>query len=1147
MSDNLGVRRRRWIDLIIFLVYLGIALGVTWPLVLDLDSHFPGDSNDSLHHYWNGWWVKRALSAGQSPYWTPYLYYPDGLSLVSHDFAWFNIGIWLILEPLLGGFVAYNWGILISLALCGFGAFLLAYELTGDVRVAFLAGLLYQAWPFRLHQLDRPNLASTQWIPLFLLFLMRSVDQGKWWQGALTGVFLALTGYTRWQQLIPAAILGGVYLISTVPARLASWRRWGPALLLAGSVSALLLAPPAVMLLRQQQSAPAELLRPDEEASMQTDVLAYFTPSRFHSLLGPITQRAYARYYPDRSEPRRYPAYIGVTALVLVVLGVWKARWRSVPWVAMALTLILLALGPVLRVNGQLYRAVPMPYRLAARLPIVRLLRLPDRFNLFLALPTAMLAGYGISYLLGLVQGGRRVSGWVISVAVAVAFLLEYTPVPIPLNGPEISWFYRRLAEDQRDYALLNLPLDQKVSKRYMFAQVTHRHPIVQGHASRFPEGAFDYLNSQAWIRTLEDSGSLPPTRMDVGRQLETLAQDGVQYVVLHKKLNPNRMQHWRHYFVVAPRFEDDRIVVYATAPVAGRDFALDEELAPGIGVITATLSTECLGPGQSLGADVGWGAPAPPGRDLGVRLTLASEGETAKFEQAFALSDDWPTGGWPANTVARGYYRLNIPSSLPGGVHSVSLTLTDLATGAVYGREVRLGRVTVSKKRCADFIPPGNTSVNALFGSELCLLGYQLQHEEDQNLSPVLRITLLWRSERLMHTDYKVSLELLDPDSGRRVARDDAMPLRWAHRTSHWGMGEVVTDAIPLSLENVPAGLYNVAVTVYDAESQKRLPVMDSRGRLQPSRQIRLPALDEASSERLEVEVGVPEQPPDPATLKIPHSLHIELIPQLGLLGYGLKDEALLAGDSIAVQLFWEALGSMSQDYELRLALVHQNGAMYQQQDFDVVRIDYPPTEWRPGDLLEEWYTLPTADDMPSGDVALTLMLVGEGGDPILDDPLEIASVWIQAVEPSFEMPPDIDKRDTVKLEDKVALLGYAMESVVKPGEEVEVTLYWQAQREMDISYKVFVHLYDDEGGILTQRDRLPGLGERPTSTWERGEILVDRYYVPTGSDVPAGRYQLAVGLYEPQTGQRLAAFGSDGQRLAQDRIPLGRVEVEP
>jgi hypothetical protein len=98
-----------------------------------------------------------------------------------------------------------------------------------------------------------------------------------------------------------------------------------------------------------------------------------------------------------------------------------------------------------------------------------------------------------------------------------------------------------------------------------------------------------------------------------------------------------------------------------------------------------------------------------------------------------------------------------------------------------------------------------------------------------------------------------------------------------------------------------------------------------------------------------------------------------------------------------------------------------------------------------------------------------------------------------------------------------------------------------------MDTSYKVFVHLYDDEGGILTQRDRVPGLGARPTTTWEKGEILVDRYYVPIGLAVPAGRYQLAVGLYDPQTGERLATFGSGGERLAQDRILLERVQVEP
>jgi hypothetical protein len=1147
IRDGRGVTRQRWIDLIIFLVYLGIALGITWPLAANLDSHFPGDSNDSLHHYWNGWWVQRALNAGQSPSWTPYLHYPDGLSLVSHDFAWFNIGIWLIVEPLLGGLVAYNWGILISLALCGSAAFALASELTGDVRAAFLAGLLYQAWPFRLHQLDRPNLASTQWIPLFLLFLVRSIDRGKWWSGVLAGVFLAVTGYTRWQQLIPAVMMGGVYFLCTVPGRLASWRRWGPALLLASVVATMALAPPALLLLRQQQSDPAELLRPDEEATMQTDVLAYLTPSRFHWLLRSFTQRAYARYYPDRSEPRRYPAYIGMTALGLALLGAWKTRRPSLPWAAMALTLILLALGPVLRVNGQLYPALPMPYRLAARVQLVRLLRLPDRFNLFLALPIAVLAGYGITYLLGTIQRHRPVSVWVISIVLAVAFLVEYAVVPIPLSHPEVSAYYRQLAEDQTESALLNLPLDQKASKRYMFAQIEHQHPIVQGHVSRFPQGAFDYMNSQAWIRALGDGGSLPPTHSDVSRQLETLARDGVRYIVVHKKLNPNRIQHWRHYFLIAPRFEDDRIIVYPTAPMARRDFVLAEGLTPGMGIITATLSTECLGPGQPLGVDVGWGATVPVEQDLDVRLTLVPGAGTAELEQTFPLSDDWPTNDWPANTVARGYYRVGIPSSLPGDVYSVSLNVVDPASGVAQGQEAFLGPVTVSKDRCAAFTPSASTSVNALFGSELRLIGYQAGGAEDRDPSQELTITLLWRSERLMHTDYKVSVELLDPDDGRRLARDDAMPLRWAYRTSYWSKGELVTDAIPLSLENVPAGLYNVAVTVYDPGTGERLPVTDSNGQLQPNGQILLPAQDAASLERLEVEVGVPEEPRDLAALKIPHPFQREMIPQLRLLGYDLKHAALLAGDSVAIQLFWEALGSMSQDYKLRLALVDDEGVAYHQQDFSVVSIDYPTNEWRPGDVLEEWYTLPTAEHMPSGDVALRLSLVEEGGGLVLASPVEVVTVWVQGAEPSFEMPHDIDQRHVVNLEDKVTLLGYDVPPLVQAGETMALTLYWRAQREMDTSYKVFVHLYDGEGEILTQRDRMPGLGARPTSAWEKGEILADRYFVPIGSDVPAGRYQLTVGLYDPQTGERLATFGSGGERLAQDRILLERVEVKP
>ena len=98
-----------------------------------------------------------------------------------------------------------------------------------------------------------------------------------------------------------------------------------------------------------------------------------------------------------------------------------------------------------------------------------------------------------------------------------------------------------------------------------------------------------------------------------------------------------------------------------------------------------------------------------------------------------------------------------------------------------------------------------------------------------------------------------------------------------------------------------------------------------------------------------------------------------------------------------------------------------------------------------------------------------------------------------------------------------------------------------------MDESYKTFVHLYDEAGSIVAQEDRVPGLGARPTTTWEKGEVVGDRLLVPIDDATPAGRYDLAIGLYDQETGQRLPAYGHQGQRLVEDRVRLGTVEIDP
>ena len=74
-----------------------------------------------------------------------------------------------------------------------------------------------------------------------------------------------------------------------------------------------------------------------------------------------------------------------------------------------------------------------------------------------------------------------------------------------------------------------------------------------------------------------------------------------------------------------------------------------------------------------------------------------------------------------------------------------------------------------------------------------------------------------------------------------------------------------------------------------------------------------------------------------------------------------------------------------------------------------------------------------------------------------------------------------------------------------------------------------------------LAQRDGQPVQWMRPTSTWQPGERITDRYGMLLPDDLPVGSYTIAVGLYDPVSGQRLPV--SAGPR--DYAIELGPISV--
>ncbi len=98
-----------------------------------------------------------------------------------------------------------------------------------------------------------------------------------------------------------------------------------------------------------------------------------------------------------------------------------------------------------------------------------------------------------------------------------------------------------------------------------------------------------------------------------------------------------------------------------------------------------------------------------------------------------------------------------------------------------------------------------------------------------------------------------------------------------------------------------------------------------------------------------------------------------------------------------------------------------------------------------------------------------------------------------------------------------------------------------------MATDYTVFVHLLGPDGQVWGQVDRAPGDGQRPTSGWLPGEVLLDRYAVPLEVGAPSGVYRVEVGLYEAATGRRLPVKDANGSPLPDDRVLLDQeVQVQ-
>jgi hypothetical protein len=118
-----------------------------------------------------------------------------------------------------------------------------------------------------------------------------------------------------------------------------------------------------------------------------------------------------------------------------------------------------------------------------------------------------------------------------------------------------------------------------------------------------------------------------------------------------------------------------------------------------------------------------------------------------------------------------------------------------------------------------------------------------------------------------------------------------------------------------------------------------------------------------------------------------------------------------------------------------------------------------------------------------------------------------------------------------SVAFEGNVTFLGYR---VVPEGAGIALLTYWRADGPVLEPLLIFVHLVNDVGEIVGQDDELGA----PAAHWQEGDLILQLHRVP----LPAGEYELRVGLYNPITEKRWLYPTKDGSA---DSMILERVTV--
>lgn len=523
-----------------FLVYL--------PVSVDLRSTYLGNGETI---FWTNyfWWFAHAIDSLLLPLKASYIFYPLGVNLTD------GIVPFLLFAPVtkfFGAIVSYNLYLLLTFVLSGYGMYLLTSQYIPKFFPCFIAGMVFSLFPFRFGAaLGHLHTFSTLWMPFYILFFWKMLEQPTYKNSSLAAFFFSLNALTSWTIAVMLSIASLIHIMFK-RSEFFSFVRSRFCLIFA-MLSGLLLSPGLYALLSEINEG--QYKKPfGDFITYSSDLAAFITPSPLHAIWGRSFLPLYEQFSGNLSENI---VFIGYSVLFLALVGCFAGRKRglTVELVTSGLVFLILSLGPVLHIAGAYTfgkgeYSLPLPGYILAFLPVIDMIRVPSRYVLMASLYISMLAGAGVAWILArkcFSSSSSRYKSIGIMLFLTFFLALELVSVLRTQKAGPIPAFYSEIESNSEP--ILELPMcllgggDRKyppnnamLMNYYYQYQEKHERPFLGGYWSRVANKYEKFLYADPVLKYFSSYKRDIINHLYFNPQKYLKDAYGISHIVVHEK-----------------------------------------------------------------------------------------------------------------------------------------------------------------------------------------------------------------------------------------------------------------------------------------------------------------------------------------------------------------------------------------------------------------------------------------------------------------------------------------------------------------------------------------------------------------------------------------------------------------------------------